>query len=90
LGDLGIDVLYCAAELSEVKKAVGKKVGLMGNINAIDLIRRGTPEQIIKECKRCIDIAADEDGGYILAPSGAFIPGTPPENIQALIDAELA
>jgi len=87
LGDLGIDVLYFAADLSAVKEAIGNRVSLMGNISAIDLIRQGTPEQIIEECRRCVRIAADEEGGYILAPSGAFIPGTPPENIQALIDA---
>jgi uroporphyrinogen decarboxylase len=85
--DLGIDVLYFAANLSEVKEAIGKRVCLMGNINAIDLVRQGTPEQILEESRRCMAIGADTEGGYILAPSGAFIPGTPPENIQALIDA---
>ena len=85
--DLGIDVLYFAADLAEVKKAIGAEVCLMGNISAIDLIRRSTPEEILEESRRCIALGADDDGGYILAPSGAFIPGTPPENIQALSDA---
>jgi uroporphyrinogen decarboxylase len=87
LGDLGIDVLYFAADIGEVKKAVGGKVCLMGNLSPIELILPGSPEQIRTEARRCIGVAGDGNGGYLLAPSGAFIPGTPPENIQALLDA---
>jgi uroporphyrinogen decarboxylase len=85
--DIGIDVLYFAADISEVKKIVGDGVCLMGNLSPIELILKGDPEEISKECKRCIDVATDNNGGYILAPSGAFIPGTPRENIQSIIDA---
>ena len=87
LGDLGIDVLYFAADIAEVKKAVGGKVCLMGYLSPIDLILPGSPEQIRAEARRCIGVAAEANGGYLLAPSGAFIPGTSPENIQAILDA---
>jgi uroporphyrinogen decarboxylase len=87
LGDLGCDVLYFAADIAEVKKAVGAKVCLMGNLSPIDLLLPGSPEQIRAEARRCAGIAQESSGGYLLAPSGALLPGTPPENIQAILDA---
>jgi uroporphyrinogen decarboxylase len=84
LADLGIDVLYFAADIAEVKKAIGARVCLMGNLSPIELILPGDPVQIAEEARRCIAIAREQDGGYILAPSGAFIPGTPVQNIRAL------
>jgi uroporphyrinogen decarboxylase len=87
LPDLGIDVLYFAADLTGVKQAVGDRVCLMGNLSPIEHFLQGTPEGVAAEARRCIDIAGDEEGGYVLAPSGAFIPGTAEENIRAAIAA---
>ena len=87
LGDLGCEVLYFAADIAEVKKAVGSKVCLMGNLSPIDLLLPGSPEQIRVEVRRCIGIAREDGGGYLLAPSGAILPGTHDQNIQALLDA---
>lgn len=39
------------------------------------------------EARRCIAAAGDDDGGFLLAPSGALVPGTPIENIRAMADA---
>jgi uroporphyrinogen decarboxylase len=85
--DMGVDVLYFAADIAKVKAAVGRRLCLMGNLNPIDLLLRGTPKQVVDEARRCIAIAADEDGGFLLAPSGALIPGTPIENIRAMMQA---
>jgi uroporphyrinogen decarboxylase len=87
LADLGIDVLFFAADITEVKKAIGSRVCLMGNLSPIELILRGSPSQIAEEAGRCIAIAREQSGGYTLAPSGAFIPGTPVDNIRALVEA---
>jgi len=84
LPDLGIDVLYFAADIGEVKREVGSRVCLMGNLSPIELFLQGSPEEVAMEARRCIEIAAEEEGGYLLAPSGAFIPGTPDENIRAV------
>lgn len=85
--DMGMDVLYFADDISEVKAAVGRRICLMGNLNPIELLLRGTPGQIVAEARRCISIAADDDGGFLLAPSGALIPGTPAANIRATMEA---
>ena len=87
LSDMGIDVLYFATDIAEVKKSVGDRVCLMGNLSPIELFLRGTPDDVVKEARRCIEIAGSKNGGYILAPGGAFIPGTPEKNIQAVFSA---
>ncbi len=84
LGDLGIDILYFAADISEVKNVLEGKVCLMGNLDPIGLVLKGGPERISVECDRCIEIAGGAQGGYILAPSGAFIPGTPREHVRVI------
>ncbi|MGQ9617285.1 MAG: uroporphyrinogen decarboxylase family protein, partial [Spirochaetota bacterium] len=62
-------------------------VCLMGNLKPIELFLNGTPEHVVEEARHCIEIADSKDGGYILAPGGAFIPGTPDKNIQAIFSA---
>jgi uroporphyrinogen-III decarboxylase len=62
----------------------------MGNLSPIELLLPGNPEQIRAEARRCLQIAREDSGGYLLAPSGAFIPGTLPRNIQAILDAREA
>jgi uroporphyrinogen decarboxylase len=87
LPDLGIDVLYFAADITDVSRAVGGRLCLMGNLNPIELLLQGTPAGVEAEARRCIEVAAGDGGGYLLAPSGAFIPGTPDENIKAILAA---
>jgi uroporphyrinogen decarboxylase len=87
LPDLGIDVLYFAADIGEVKAAVGRRACLMGNLRPIEHFLQGSPESIRAAARSCVEAAADPQGGYVLAPSGAFIPGTPDQNIQALLQA---
>jgi len=85
--DMGVDVLYFAEDIVKVKHAVGRRLCLMGNLDPIGLLLQGTPEAVAAEARRCISVAADEDGGFLLAPSGALIPGTPDANIRAMEEA---
>ena len=87
LPEMGIDVLYFAADIAEVKRAVGDRVCLMGNLSPIEHFLQGSPESVAAEAGRCMEGAANGQGGYVLAPSGAFIPGTPEENIRAVFAA---
>jgi uroporphyrinogen-III decarboxylase len=56
----------------------------MGNLDPIGLLLQGTPERVAEEARRCISVAADDDRGFLLAPSGALIPGTPDASICAM------
>jgi uroporphyrinogen decarboxylase len=75
---------YPDADISEFKRRIGNRVCLIGNIHPLKVMLRGTPEQVEKECKRQIEIAAI-DGGYVLSTGGEMPRGVPEENILTMI-----
>lgn len=68
--------------MREIKRKWGDKLCLMGNIS-IDLLGRGSPEEIEEETKKLIRIAAPE-GGFILSSSNELGLETKPENAIAM------
>lgn len=72
--------------LKAVKKEVGDKVCICGNVDPISILLEGTPEQVKATAKRNIKYGA-EGGGFILMPACDTNPNTPPENFKALVDA---
>ena len=77
--------------LSEVKKVIGKKVCIFGNLQ-LKLLEHGTAEEVEKAVKECMD-AAKEGGGYVIMPTAAPI-NTPlakktEENYLRFIDTAL-
>ena len=74
MSDTGTDAVETLAprtvggdvELSDAKHKIGHKVCLHGGMDT-GVIEKGTPEQIYKEVKRCLEAAA-KGGGYILGP----------------------
>ncbi|MGD0627491.1 MAG: uroporphyrinogen decarboxylase family protein [Thermodesulfobacteriota bacterium] len=74
-------------DIREVKRKVGKKLGIMGNIHT-DLLSRGTPEEVREITKKAIrDIAPG--GGYALG-SGNSVPNWVRfENYQAMRETVL-
>lgn len=73
-------------DIAAAKAAMGHCVALMGNVAPLDLGVRGTPEQVYQAARECLDKAAP-GGGLILSFGGGVAPGTPPENIDALLQA---
>jgi uroporphyrinogen decarboxylase len=73
-------------DIGEVKASMGHRVALMGNVAPLDLGVRGTPQEVEQEALACLDKAAP-GGGMILSFGGGVSPGTPPENIDALLRA---
>lgn len=65
-----IDILG-GMDLAEVKRKIGDKVCLIGNVN-LQILSEGSPEEVIKDVERCIEDAA-EGGGYIISSSGALL-----------------
>ena len=72
-------------DLAEIKQTFGSKIALMGNLHTTDVMLRGTPDEVERAAKWCIDVAA-EGGGYILSTGDQCGRDTPDENIQVLID----
>lgn len=81
----GPDVLYVSsvADLAELKAKYGNKICIMGNLHCVDILQRGTPDQVEKECYECIK-KAGAGGGFILSGDCDLAFNTPTENVRAM------
>lgn len=90
---MGIDVLNpiqsdCPGmDARELKREFGSHLTFMGGLDTIELIPRGTAEEVFRETRRLIEDMTADGGGYILAASHTVPPETPLENIFALYEA---
>jgi uroporphyrinogen decarboxylase len=73
-------------DIAAVREAVGPELALLGNVAPLDTLARGTPEQVLEEARACVEKAAPQ-GAFILSAGGGASPGTPVENIDALVQA---
>ena len=73
-------------DIAAVREAVGPELVLLGNVSPLDTLARGTAEQVYQEARACVAKAAP-GGGFILSAGGGASPGTPAENIDALVRA---
>jgi len=72
-------------DIAEIKAKYGDRLVLWGNIS-IDLLGRGTPEQVVEAVRELIQVAAP-GGGFILSSSNALGWETSAANARALYDA---
>jgi uroporphyrinogen decarboxylase len=70
--------------LAEVKKLVGDKVCLAGNVNC-GLLQTGTDEEVRADVMRALRDGMPE-GGYIFCTSNVAFKGMPPERYQMMLD----
>ncbi|RJS87810.1 hypothetical protein CW704_01725 [Candidatus Bathyarchaeota archaeon] len=69
-----IDILG-GMDLAEVKRRIGDKVCLIGNVD-LQILNEGSPNDVKKDVERCINSAA-EGGGYIISSSGSMLESNP-------------
>ena len=69
----------------DLKQRYGQNVTIIGHVPT-PLLIHGTPQQVMDECRRQIDILG-KDGGYILAPGCEYPPNIPLTNAFAMIEA---
>ncbi len=86
MSDLGFDVFNFShtIDMAEARIAM-PDIALMGNVPPLDVMVRGTPEQVTAWAQACIDQTGGR--GLILSAGGGVSPGTPPEMIDALVKA---
>jgi uroporphyrinogen decarboxylase len=87
--DLGATVLISFdphTDLGIFKQRIGGRVALSGNIAPLSILRNGTPAAIREEVRRQMEVGR-LGGGYLLDTGGEIAHGTPPENIDAMLDA---
>ncbi len=86
--ELGVDIINCgpAADIAEVRKALTGKCCFTGNLDPIEVLMRGTPEQVAKEAERIVKIGYS-DGGYMFNTGEMNPRDIPEENMRAMMQA---
>jgi uroporphyrinogen-III decarboxylase len=72
-------------DIAAVKAKMGHRVAMMGNVPPLDVGVRGTPAEVAQAAQECLNKGAP-GGGMILSFGGGVSPGTPAENIDALLE----
>jgi uroporphyrinogen decarboxylase len=85
LATVGMDVfnLSHVTELARARELIGPDVVLMGNLSPLDLLVRGTPDQVRQATGQQLD-SLPAVGPMLVSPGGGVSPGTPIENLQAM------
>lgn len=84
IGCFGLDNVE---DIEEAKEILGPHMSIQGNVPPVEVMRLGTPYDVLRSAKECIRKGFDSPNGYTLT-SGCQMPvGTPKENMQALMDA---
>ncbi len=73
-------------DIGAAKEAAGHRVCLVGNVSTTTLLK-GTPEQVDAEAKEICGKAMGSACGFVLGSGCEVAIETPPENIDALINA---
>jgi uroporphyrinogen decarboxylase len=73
-------------DLAEVRRRVGPRLCLCGNIDCGELLSHGSPEQVRTAVHDAV-IAGGVDGAFILTSSNSIHSSCRPENVQAMVDA---
>ena len=72
-------------DIAKARELVGSDICLMGNVPPLEVLYRGSPEDIRIATKACIQ--QHPWAGLLLSAGGGTSPGTPERNIRALISA---
>jgi len=85
--ELGADIINVDSlvDLGQVSQSVSDTMCVKGNVDPVQVLMRGTPEQVVAACRQCIDVAG-KNGGFILSPGCEVPRDTPAENLEAMID----
>ena len=68
----------------QAKKATSGKVALIGNLDPLEILERGTPDKVTEEAERIMKIG--KQGGSYIFNTGEMIPrDTPVENMRAMM-----
>ncbi len=88
-GTNGIDTLdpppLGTVHLADARRRTLGRVFLKGNIDPVNTMLLGTPDDVRAAARACLSVA-ERGGGYILSTACAVAPSTPPANILALSD----
>jgi uroporphyrinogen decarboxylase len=89
--ELGVDIINCgpAANLAEVRAGLTGKTCFSGNLDPIEVLMRGTPEEVAREAERIVSVGASA-GGYLVNTGEMNPRDVPAENMTAMVRAARA
>ena len=77
----------CIRDRAEAKEVLGPYMCIQGNVPPVEVMRLGTPYDVLRASRESIRKAYDSPKGFVLT-SGCQTPMfTPEENMTALMDA---
>ncbi len=86
--ELRVDIVSCGpgADMARVREAFAGKTCFSGNLDPIEVLMRGTPEQVEAEAERLVKLCY-QGGGYLFC-TGEMVPrDVPEENMRAMVRA---
>jgi uroporphyrinogen decarboxylase len=88
LWELSIDIFNFThlKSMKVVRDLVGSMVCLMGNVPPLEILGQGSPETVLGTATECL-VSHPGNSGIILSAGGGVSPGTPGDNILALVAA---
>jgi len=88
--DAGIDALHPlqpqVIDIRNFKETYGNRICLMGNVDISTVLPFGTPQDVGKAVRTCIQ-AAGPGGGYILSSSNSLHEAIPLDNVISMVEA---
>ncbi len=75
------------ADLAALKAAVGDKMGISGNVPPVDVMLKGSIDDVIEAVKTSLIQGSDSPCGYTLSIGGPPPAGIPKENMEAYVYA---
>ncbi|MGM0473304.1 MAG: uroporphyrinogen decarboxylase family protein [Bacteroidota bacterium] len=88
--DTGFSGLECLdppplgnVKLEEAVRRIGDRAFIKGNIDPVNMLMNGTPEQVREDAIRRLEIGMKAKG-FILSTACSIAPATPPENLEVL------
>nr|WP_315098301.1 uroporphyrinogen decarboxylase family protein [uncultured Fretibacterium sp.] len=73
--------------MEALKNACGDRVAISGNVPPVEVVRDGSPEDVMSAVRECIRQSGDSPRGFLLSPGCTLPVGTPRENITAFMNA---
>ena len=77
---------YAGLDIVDMRNKLNSEIVLYGNVHALDILQNGSIAEIKKEVNRQIDSCLAK-GPYVLALGTEVTKKTPPENVNAMIEA---
>jgi uroporphyrinogen decarboxylase len=85
---LGFDAINIGAraDMGVVKKQIGNRICIMGNLDPINDLQPGSPDDVQRAVKTILG-AAKAGGGYVFCTAEGVTDNTPVENVKAMMSA---